>query len=93
MPCVVAWRVFWLTMTSRATPEATVGIALTPGELEILDRLPGVTDPPVNWTVSHYLVAAGEHGGLARADPANGRPPRLRVEPRNCGVIERMGRR
>ena len=29
--CVVAWRVFWLTMTSRATPEAPAGVALTSG--------------------------------------------------------------
>ena len=75
--CVVAWRVFWLTMTSRATPEAPAGIALTDGELETLDRLTGATGPPVTPTVSHYLVAIAKLGGyLARAkDP----PPGNRV--------------
>jgi Transposase DNA-binding len=72
--CVVAWRVFWLTMTSRATPEAPAGIALTDGELEILDRLTGANDPPANPTVSHYLVAVAKLGGyLARTkDPPPG---------------------
>ena len=37
--CVVAWRVFWLTMTSRATPDAPAEVALTREEIEILDRL------------------------------------------------------
>lgn len=72
--CVVAWRVFWLTMASRTTPEAPAGIALTGGELEILDRLAGATDPRASPTVSHYLVAVAKLGGyLARSkDPPPG---------------------
>jgi Transposase DDE domain len=37
--CIVGWRVFWLTMTNRATPEAPPEVALTETEIEILDRL------------------------------------------------------
>jgi hypothetical protein len=72
--CVVAWRVFWLTMTNRATPEAQAGIALTDGELEILDRLTATTGPPANPTVSPYLVAVAKSGSyLARTkDPPPG---------------------
>ena len=72
--CVVAWRVFWLTMASRATPEAPAEVALTKAEIEILDRLAGEADPPARPTVSHYLVAIAKPGGyLARAkDPPPG---------------------
>jgi hypothetical protein len=75
--CVVAWRVFWLTMTSRATPEAPAEVALTKEEIEILDRLTGDTEPPTRPTVSYYLVAVAKLGGyLARSkDP----PPGNRV--------------
>ena len=44
--CVVGWRVFWLTMTNRATPEAPAEVALTKAEIEILDRLAGTRDRP-----------------------------------------------
>ena len=72
--CVVAWRVFWLTMTSRATPEAPAEVALTDEEIEILDRLTGDDRPAPNPTVSHYLVAVAKLGGyLARTkDPPPG---------------------
>ena len=72
--CVVAWRVFWLTMTSRATPEAPAEVALTKEEVEILDRLAGVSGPPATPAVSHYLVALAKLGGyLARVrDPPPG---------------------
>ena len=90
--CVVAWRVFWLTMTSRATPEAPAEVALTEAEVEILDRLAGDAGPargshgvplPRGGGQAGWLPgavegpAAGQHGGLARADPAHGHPPRL----------------
>jgi hypothetical protein len=72
--CVVAWRVFWLTVTSRATPEAPAEVALTKEEVEVLDRLAGATEPPAKPAVSHYLVAVAELGGyLARGkDPPPG---------------------
>ena len=72
--CVVAWRVFWLTMTSRATPDAPAEVALTKEEIEILDRLTGDTEPPPRPPVSHYLVAVAKLGGyLARVrDPPPG---------------------
>jgi hypothetical protein len=72
--CVVAWRVSWLTMAGRATPDAPAEVALTKEEIEILDRPTGGTEPPPRPTVSHYLVAVAELGGyLARVrDPPPG---------------------
>jgi hypothetical protein len=72
--CIVAWRVFWLTMTNRATPEAPAEVALTATEVAILDQLGGDTTGPERPTVSHYLVAIAKLGGyLARTkDPPPG---------------------
>jgi hypothetical protein len=72
--CVVAWRVFWLTMTSRAAPDAPAELALTGAEVKVLDRLAGDASPPSDRTVSHYLVAIAKLGGyLARSkDPPPG---------------------
>jgi hypothetical protein len=72
--CVIAWRVFWLTMTSRATPEAPAEIALTGEEIQILDRLAGDRRRATQPTVSHYVVAIARLGGyLARVkDPPPG---------------------
>ena len=77
--CVVGWRVFWLTMAARATPDAPAETALTAAEVEILDRVgaPPPAAPAPTRKVSHYLVAVAKLGGyLARAkDP----PPGNRV--------------
>ena len=72
--CIVGWRVFWLTMTSRATPEAPAGVALTEVEVAILDRLAGDSGAPESPTASHDLVAIAKLGGyLARVkDPPPG---------------------
>jgi Transposase DNA-binding/Transposase Tn5 dimerisation domain len=71
--CIIGWRVFWLTMMNRATPEAPAEIALTKTEIEILDRIAASTKPPTKPTVAHYLVAIAKLGGyLARA---NDSPP------------------
>lgn len=74
MLCIIGWRVFWLTMVNRASPEAPAEMALTKTEIEILDRMVANAKPPGKPTVSHYLVAIAKLGGyLARAkDPPPG---------------------
>lgn len=74
MLCMVGWRVFWLTMVNRATPEAPAEVALTKAEIEILDRLVATAGPSSKPTISHYLVAIAKLGGyLAREkDPPPG---------------------
>jgi hypothetical protein len=72
--CVVGWRVFWLTMTNRVAPTTPPEVALTPLEIEVLDRVAGGAPPAPERTVSHYLLEVAELGGyLARTkDPPPG---------------------
>jgi hypothetical protein len=74
--CLLAWRVFWLTMINRCAAEAPPGLALTRIEIQLLDQVvkdqPG--DPSRDKTLSTYLTKVARLGGyLARAhDPAPG---------------------
>jgi hypothetical protein len=72
--CVVGWRVFWLTMTSRVAPAAPPEVAFTPAEIAALDRIAGGPPGPTERTVSHYLLTVAKLGGyLARTkDPPPG---------------------
>ena len=72
--CVVGWRVFWLTMISRDTPDAAPEAAFTPSEVVVLDRIAGGPPEAADRTVSRYLVEVAKLGGyLARPnDPPPG---------------------
>lgn len=37
--CIVSWRVLWMTMMTRAAPDASPAMAFTTSEITILDRL------------------------------------------------------
>ncbi|MEF2074389.1 IS4 family transposase [Consotaella aegiceratis] len=73
---IVSWRVMWMTMIARAEPDAGPAIALTPGEIAILDRL--VADSGNRGakpgTLQLYMIKLARLGGyLARAsDPPPG---------------------
>jgi hypothetical protein len=71
--CVVGWRVFWLTVTSRVAPTAPPEVAFTPAEVAVLDRVSG-GPPAAQRTVSHYLLVVARLGGyLGRTkDPPPG---------------------
>jgi hypothetical protein len=75
--CVVGWRVFWLTMTSRVAPAAPPEVAFTPAEIVVLDRIAGRAPPASERTVAYYLLAVAKLGGYLarRKDP----PPGNRV--------------
>lgn len=74
--CILSWRVFWLTMLNRTMPDAPPQMALTDGEIHVLDQL--VPDTAAirrrRKTLSHYLTKLARLGGyLARAsDPPPG---------------------
>lgn len=72
--CVVGWRVFWLTMVSRVAPDAPPAVALSPTEVEVLDRIAEGPTPKPARTVAHYLLGVAMLGGYLarRADPPPG---------------------
>lgn len=73
--CVVAWRIFWLTMLNRSQPAVAPTVAPTQLELQLLERLaPDRNAPAGPPTLANYIVKIARLGGyLARAhDPAPG---------------------
>jgi hypothetical protein len=72
--CIVGWRVFWMTMLNRAAPKASPRLALTPLELQLLDRLAqdNSKTPPTR-NLSHYLTKIAKLGGYL--DRASDPPP------------------
>jgi hypothetical protein len=75
--CIIAWRVFWLTMLNRTAPDTPASAALTPTEIEILDLLAATRSqgrPPEKKTVRDYALEIARIGGyLARGkDPPPG---------------------
>jgi hypothetical protein len=65
--CIVAWRVFWLCMVKRTSPQAPAHMVFTPTELELLRRLSRKQIIPKDATISDYLLALAKLGGyLAR---------------------------
>jgi hypothetical protein len=73
--CIVSWRIFWMTMLNRTTPNAPPGLALTDTEIRLLDHLVSdKSEPKSHKSISRYIVKIARLGGyLARAnDPAPG---------------------
>lgn len=74
--CILSWRVFWVTMSSRSSPEAPPETALTTMEIKVLDRL--APDKPRDRNlpagIGCYAVKIARLGGyLARSrDPPPG---------------------
>jgi hypothetical protein len=71
--CILSWRVFWMTMMNRCTLNADPRLALTPGEIAILDCLVPDKGQPAK-TLCVYLIKVARLGGyLARTrDPPPG---------------------
>jgi len=73
--CIVSWRIFWMTMLNRATPDASPSLALTATEIRLLDKLVHDKTQPTNGkSISHYIEKIARLGGyLARSsDPPPG---------------------
>jgi hypothetical protein len=71
--CIVAWRVFWLTMLNRTNPKTTADAVFTETEIAILDHLGGNTRQPRRQNVAHYILAIAKIGGYL--DRKNDGPP------------------
>jgi hypothetical protein len=61
--CIVAWRVFWLTMVNRTNPNTSVDTVFTETEVAILNHLGGDPPQPTPKNVAHYLVVVAKLGG------------------------------
>jgi len=73
--CIVSWRIFWVTMLNRTTPNASPSLALTDTEIRLLDHLVSdKSEPKSHKSISRYIIKVARLGGyLARAnDPAPG---------------------
>jgi hypothetical protein len=74
--CILAWRIFWMTMINRSSPEEPPTTALTDIEIKLLDRLiqDKIAQPQSNRSLSTYIVKLARLGGyLARSgDPPPG---------------------
>lgn len=72
--CIIAWRVFWLTMINRASPDCAAEEVFTKTEIEILDLLRNDGETPTKKTVKEYVTELAKIGGyLARGkDPPPG---------------------
>jgi hypothetical protein len=65
--CIIAWRVFWLTMVHRTNPKTSADVVFTETEIAILNHVAGESQkmPPKN--VAYYLLFVAKLGGyLAR---------------------------
>jgi Transposase DNA-binding/Transposase Tn5 dimerisation domain len=70
--CILSWRIFWLTMVSRMTGSAKPNLAFTPLEIDLLNRLTTMRQPPQRpsptlrdcvtrlATLGGYLARAGD---------------------------------
>ncbi len=74
--CIVSWRIFWMTMIARVSPNAAPEVAFTKEELEILDAVQDnkSNDNIQNKTLYYYLNKVAKLGGyMNRAlDPPPG---------------------
>jgi hypothetical protein len=73
--CIVSWRIFWMTMLNRTTPNAPPSLVLTDTEIRLLDHLVSdKSEPKSHKSISRYIIKVARLGGyLARAnDPAPG---------------------
>jgi hypothetical protein len=61
--CIVAWRVFWLTMVNRTNPKTPADAIFTETEIAILNHMAGESDKPAPKNVAHYLIVLAKLGG------------------------------
>ena len=63
MMCVLAWRVLWLTMTNRVSPQLPAKLVFTDVEMKLLDRLVPETDGSGKQSVGRFLILLARLGG------------------------------
>ena len=71
MMCILAWRVLWLTMANRVSPDLPASLVFTNTEIKLLEHLVPMKDGSRKRTVGHFLIRLARLGGyLNRARDA-----------------------
>lgn len=69
--CIVAWRIHWMTMLRRSSPDANPAAVFTEAELEFLDHASANTEPTGTHNLDFYMIRVARLGGyLARRHDA-----------------------
>lgn len=74
--CILSWRIFWMTMINRYSPNASAQLAFTKEEIGLLDKMvkKKPSEEGQSKNLSYYLIKVAQLGGyLARkSDPPPG---------------------
>lgn len=69
MMSILAWRVLWLTMTNRTSPELPAKLVFTDMEIKLLEKLAPTENGSGQQTVGDFLIRLARLGGyLSRKD-------------------------
>ena len=71
--CIIAWRVFWLCMINRISPDSTAKTVFTETEMRLLDHLISVKNKSQKKTIKKYLTLLAKLGGYL--DRSHDPPP------------------
>ena len=63
MMCILAWRVLWLTMVNRTSPELPAKLVFTDTEMKLLECLVPLKDGSRRKTVGNFLLRLAGLGG------------------------------
>ncbi len=61
--CIVAWRVLWLTMVNRCSPNLPAQLVFTETEIQLLDHLVPMKDGSQGKTIGPYIIRLARLGG------------------------------
>jgi len=71
--CILAWRVLWLCMTNRVSPDLPARLVFTDTEIKLLEHLVPMKDGSRKRTVGNFLLRLARLGGYL--DRARDPPP------------------
>ena len=63
MMCILAWRVLWLTLTNRTSPELPATLVFTDVEIELLKHMVPAGDESDHHAVGDFLIRLARLGG------------------------------
>jgi hypothetical protein len=61
--CILAWRVLWMCMVNRVSPDLPAGLVFTETEIKLLEQLVPVEDSSSRKGVGDFLIRLAKLGG------------------------------